>query len=407
MLTAEHNTAAYKYMYHGSMQVVPRLLVDYENYHEKYEMKSSFVPFSGHTVIPHKPLLPLDYTDYIIFVVGAIGMVVAAGGGIGGGGVMVPLLIIFGGFTTLTGVALSNVTVMGGAFANLVINYGKRHPEADRPLIDWDLIMVMEGTTIFGAIFGGYMNKILPAWITGTILVLLLSQMGWVLLRKGIKMRAKESVEMKKEKEPLLNDVAVGRPSLDSNAIDDTEAGEDIELRKKCKLLLKREERKLPWERVGILLLYFVFAAGGDIWKGHVECMSVQYWIASLLTVPLIIVVTVIFRFVLVDKNAIKERFGVLLENDVRWTPSNTVKWPLICTSAGVVAGMFGLGGGVIKAPLMLAMNVLPEVSVATSATMIFFTAGTASAVYISFGAIQMDYGITLIIFGFVLTFIG
>eukprot|EP01026_Neomeris_dumetosa_P084353 TRINITY_DN9883_c0_g1_i7.p2 TRINITY_DN9883_c0_g1~~TRINITY_DN9883_c0_g1_i7.p2 ORF type:complete len:130 (-),score=7.44 TRINITY_DN9883_c0_g1_i7:609-998(-) len=68
---------------------------------------------------------------------------------------------------------------------------------------------------------------------------------------------------------------------------------------------------------------------------------------------------------------------------------------------------MFGLGGGVIKAPLLLAMNVLPEVAVATSATMILFTAGSASAVYISFGAVQLDYGLALGIFGFFMTLIG
>jgi len=34
-------------------------------------------------------------------------------------------------------------------------------------------------------------------------------------------------------------------------------------------------------------------------------------------------------------------------------------------------AGLFGVGGGIIKAPLMLEMGVCPEVAAATSATMI------------------------------------
>eukprot|EP01025_Chloroclados_australasicus_P017665 TRINITY_DN1900_c0_g1_i2.p1 TRINITY_DN1900_c0_g1~~TRINITY_DN1900_c0_g1_i2.p1 ORF type:complete len:508 (+),score=63.41 TRINITY_DN1900_c0_g1_i2:934-2457(+) len=412
--TRSENDIAFKYMYHGSMQVVPRMFIDYE--------LGSYNPLKPPSQ-PHKPLWPLDWTDYVVFGVGAIGIIVAAGGGIGGGGVMVPLLLIFGGFTTTTGVALSNVTVMGGALANFVINFSKRHPHVNRPLIDWDLIMVMEGTTIFGAIFGGYMNKICPSWITGTLLVVLLSQMGWVLLRKGMRMYKKENNEIQAEKdaakEPLLEEGNTEEPQTKGSkvqahplpdallSVDGKEDDEDAKSRKECLLILKREERKLPWERFGVLLLYFVFAAGGDIWKGEVPCMSVQYWLASLVTVPLIVVVTVVFRYVLVHKNNVKEKFGALHPNDVRWTPSNTVKWPLICTSAGVVAGMFGLGGGVVKAPLMLAMNVLPEVSVATSATMILFTAGTATTVYVSFGAVQEDYGIALGIFGFLLTLIG
>ena len=33
--------------------------------------------------------------------------------------------------------------------------------------------------------------------------------------------------------------------------------------------------------------------------------------------------------------------------------------------------GMFGVGGGIVKGPLMLEMGVLPDVAAATSATMI------------------------------------
>jgi hypothetical protein len=47
---------------------------------------------------------------------------VYAGGGIGGGGVLVPLYILCLGFQTENAVALSNLTIAGGAFANFAIN---------------------------------------------------------------------------------------------------------------------------------------------------------------------------------------------------------------------------------------------------------------------------------------------
>jgi uncharacterized membrane protein YfcA len=59
---------------------------------------------------------------------------------------------------------------------------------------------------------------------------------------------------------------------------------------------------------------------------------------------------------------------------DIVWTPETTVYYPLLCAIAGVVAGMFGVGGGIVKGPLMLHLGVLPEVAAATSATMILFT---------------------------------
>ena len=64
------------------------------------------------------------------------------------------------GFNTDTAVALSNITIVGGAISNFLFNVGRRHEYFDKPLIDWDLILVMEPTTILGALVGGYLNKV-------------------------------------------------------------------------------------------------------------------------------------------------------------------------------------------------------------------------------------------------------
>lgn len=62
-------------------------------------------------------------------------------------------------FPTNIAVALSNITIVGGSISNFVLNVGKRHHFMDRPLIDWDLIIVMEPATILGALVGGYLNR--------------------------------------------------------------------------------------------------------------------------------------------------------------------------------------------------------------------------------------------------------
>lgn len=69
------------------------------------------------------------------------------------------LLRVCTGFSTNIAVALSNITIVGGSIANFAFNVGKRHHFMDRPLIDWDLILVMEPATILGALLGGYMNR--------------------------------------------------------------------------------------------------------------------------------------------------------------------------------------------------------------------------------------------------------
>ncbi len=42
----------------------------------------------------------------------------------------------------------------------------------------------------------------------------------------------------------------------------------------------------------------------------------------------------------------------VLLQ--VAWTRRNVVVYPAICSLAGLVAGMFGVGGGIVKVPPLL-----------------------------------------------------
>jgi uncharacterized membrane protein YfcA len=61
-------------------------------------------------------------------------------------------------------------------------------------------------------------------------------------------------------------------------------------------------------------------------------------------------------------------------KGDIVWTYRTTLTFPAMCSFAGLIAGMFGVGGGIIKGPLMLHLGVLPDVAAATSATMILFT---------------------------------
>ena len=48
------------------------------------------------------------------------------------------------------------------------------------------------------------------------------------------------------------------------------------------------------------------------------------------------------------------------VEGDVEWNPRNTLRYPFFCCFAGFFAGMFGVGGGIVKGPLMLDMGEAP-----------------------------------------------
>lgn len=115
----------------------------------------------------HKALTPLVIEDWIGLALAILGLMIAAGGGIGGGGILVPLYILVMGFSPKHAIPLSNVTIFGGSIANTILNIRKRHPDADRPLVDWDLILIMEPLTMAGAIVGSYLNKVKRAGFIG------------------------------------------------------------------------------------------------------------------------------------------------------------------------------------------------------------------------------------------------
>ena len=44
--------------------------------------------------------------------------------------------------------------------ANMLLYLKERHPKVDRPLVDWNLLSVMEIPTVGGALLGSFLNKV-------------------------------------------------------------------------------------------------------------------------------------------------------------------------------------------------------------------------------------------------------
>lgn len=64
----------------------------------------------------------------------------------------------------------------------------RRHPLADRPIIDWDLILVMEPLVLVGALFGTMLHRVVSERVLSVLLVLLLSTVAHTTLRKARRM---------------------------------------------------------------------------------------------------------------------------------------------------------------------------------------------------------------------------
>lgn len=78
-----------------------------------------------------------------------------------------------------------------------------------------------------------------------------------------------------------------------------------------------------------------------DIAKRAVPCGSVAYWAIVLAVIPCALMTWLIARRALLA--------APLGSEDAAWTARTTVVYPLISTVAGLIAGMFGVGGGIVK----------------------------------------------------------
>merc|ERR1719198_2603259 len=63
--------------------------------------------------------------------------------------------------------------------------------------------------------------------------------------------------------------------------------------------------------------------------------------------------------------------------------PGDAVKYALVAVLTGCLAGLVGIGGGLIFSPFFLFMGVDPAVAVATSSTCVIFTSSSTTMQYL------------------------
>lgn len=290
---------------------------------------------------------------------------------------------------------------------------------------------------------GAFLNKVLPELFLTVMLVLLLSFTAYTTLDKAMKMYKAETRKLREQgykpdgtkeseltkienQDSVENSSQAGDELLKNMDLQEGEspgAGEEDTPEWKVNQKLKEElnqileaERVVPQTNIIILMVMFVVVLTINLLKGGgaftsplgIRCGSTGFWMANLVMLVWILSVSAYVRAYLVQKFEAKKRVGYkYIEGDIQWNPRSTIVYPVICCAAGFFAGMFGVGGGIVKGPLMLAMEVHPAVASASSACMILFTSFTATTSFVVFGLLDMEYASICFFIGFVATYFG
>ncbi|KAK7331812.1 hypothetical protein VNO80_28553 [Phaseolus coccineus] len=363
---------------------------------------------------------PLVLAGVLCFIASAI----SSAGGIGGGGLFIPILSIVAGLDLKTASSLSAFMVTGGSIANVMYNMCIRSLKfGGKSLIDYDIALSSEPCMLLGVSLGVICNLVFPEWLITVLFAIFLAWSTSKTCRSGLKFWKAESDEIKKngvdelEKGLLENETIEERKVL---AVGDVykENNEPKNVEVHVPLLSSQGKVRIPWLKLVVLLLiWFSFFSvyllrGNRYGQGiiRMEPCGVEYWILSSVQIPLAVVFTawIVFRKEnLRDRTLIRELTDMKMPGLTKNRPSNILAFPSMALLAGILGGVFGIGGGMLISPLLLQVGIKPEVTAATCSFMVLFSATMSALQYLMLGMEHVEAALILAIMCFVASLLG
>ncbi|KAK4491963.1 hypothetical protein RD792_002747 [Penstemon davidsonii] len=227
-----------------------------------------------------------------------IAAAISSAGGVGGGGLFIPILAIVANLQLRTASSYSAFMVTGGSIANVACHMLLRRG-GEKQLIDFDIALLSEPFMLLGTCKSG------------------------VLFWK-LESETEEACDGGSTKEPLL------REELDEGKM------------------------WIPWMKIGMLVViwfsFFLFnlLRGNRYGQGVIKIKpcGTGYWIISSIQIPLAIIFTTWILYI--RKNPNNNDSTHQLENigpSRSSYSSHNLIFPIMALSAGVLGGVFGIGG--------------------------------------------------------------
>lgn len=355
----------------------------------------------------------------------------AAGVGIGGGPFYLPVLILL--VRNHHAVPLAKSNSLAVSAATLLINIRRKHPTAERPLTNYDLVLLLEPVTLLGTICGVCLEVLLPSTAIRAGLVALLFFIMLSLSRKGCAqyqeetdarasaldyadgpMRPQVSLESRGSSNPptRMNSAAFfvepeleeslrmgAKKSLDSKK-STRRSSRDGSIRKSRGLprnelqyelfaasnKVLAEERGIPWGRISAMAVVAITCYGLEFFsRGGLALFCGSFWQRLSLGMAVLGIALWTFFWARHLHNQSKQwtLLGVsekqVYGETLSWGGWNFPIWLTVAFVAGVFAGATGVSGGMLKAPFMIQMGLSPTVAAATSNFMVLFTSASTT----------------------------
>jgi uncharacterized membrane protein YfcA len=331
---------------------------------------------------------------------------IASMGGIGGGAMVVTIFMVFDGLSPHYAIPLSKAVVFCGTIFSTILNVFSKSKEAkekDTSLIDADVVAVVVPGALSGTIIGVTANRMTPAVVLLVILLLSLIFTSLLCAKRLLEQRREEldqerradapeetaSVTTQVEEPPTtLTEHSVTLFLLVGLEIITIAGGTLTRLSLDCMEDLSGPDKKYCDSKV----LRGIFGSAHD----HEEHGFLKSGGKALFWAILPGFLSFLFSGLLLF---------AIFQNDRltrRHTTGTLLGYSGIGFIAGILAGLVGVGGGLIFAPAFLGMGLDSSITVATSTFCVLFTSSSTTSQYLLLGRIILSlvpvYAITNIV---------
>ncbi|KAF9672199.1 hypothetical protein SADUNF_Sadunf11G0015800 [Salix dunnii] len=348
----------------------------------------------------------LVITGVLCFIAASI----SSAGGIGGGGLYIPILTIVASLDLKTASSFTAFMVTGGSVANVMCNMFTRSAKfGGQTVVDYDIAILSEPFMLLGVSVGVICNLVFPEWLVTILFAVFLACSTFKTCQKGIFHWNLESEEVNRN----------GCGNLENGLVEnETSAiGSEEVMSVKEPLLgaeLTSSVVRFPWMKLGILvIIWFSFSIislllGNQYGEGFIpmEPCGFVYWVISSLQIPLAIIFTawILYRKESIHHQTINQQG---MEDLTGAGTSNKLFFPVTASLAGMLGGLFGIGGGMLISPLLLHVGIAPERTAATCSFMVFFLSSMSALQYLLLGMEHVEASIILAVICFVASLLG
>jgi uncharacterized membrane protein YfcA len=373
--------------------------------------------------------------------------VLCSAAGIGGGGIYVAVLMVNGGLTPHNAVPLSKAIVFFGSLSSLAVNMyhtirWSGNPSGGKNVIDTDACRLVVPATLIGTFLGVLLNRHTSDYIIVILLTAVLGLMTGMVARQARNQAMEERLAdeipalpaggtgagtqanggQANEGTPLMQDHRGGAPAAPAAPAAVVESNYSVTIPVSRKQHPSKTDAwmggtLLSTVIVGGVLRFHMHACRAEVLGDTTKVGACQHpvngifgqshmenWMKDTKTAN--IMQQMVWSVPIWCCIAITVHFGFVANRDVGWRPRTVITYQITSIITGLLAGLVGVGGGLILSPFFLLTGMEPAVAVGTSATCVLFTSSSTTMQYIFTDRIIMSlavmYGMVCLVASFV-----